>query len=120
VTTAQTSFLAWGVVAHCAADWFLQNHWMNVEKTDLRKLGGWVHAGIHGVAAALVFPWQAAVALALAHLLIDTRTPLVWWGRVVQQSTPEQAGAAYIPFAMGRDQAAHVLCIAVAAWWCGR
>lgn len=118
-TAHQTILLAWGLVAHCAADWFLQNHWMNAEKTDLRKLGGYVHAASHGLCAALVFPWPAAVALAVAHLVIDTRTPLAWWGKAVHQSTPEQAGPAYIPFAMGRDQAAHVLCIALAAWLCG-
>jgi hypothetical protein len=118
-TPYQTALLAWGVAAHCLADWLLQNHWMNAEKTDLRKLGGWVHAGIHGAVSALVFPWPAALALAAAHLIIDTRTPLVWWGRIVQQSDPEQAGAAYIPFTMGRDQAAHIVCIAVAAWACG-
>jgi hypothetical protein len=120
VNPTQTSLLVWGVVAHLVADWLLQNAWMNAEKVDLRKLGGWIHAWLHVVAAVTVFPFWPALALGVAHLLIDTRVPLVWWGRVIQQSSPEQAGVAYIPFAMGRDQAAHVLCIAIAAWLCGR
>lgn len=118
-TVQQTVLFAWGCVAHCAADWFLQNHWQATNKTNLRHPAGYVHAGLHGLFAAAVFPWPVALALAVAHLLIDTRKPLEWWGRVVRQSTPEQAGPAYIPFAMGRDQAAHVLCIALAAWICG-
>lgn len=116
----QVSLFVGGLIAHCAADWFFQNHWQAQHKTDLRHPAGYVHAGIHGLAALLVFPWPAALALAVAHLLIDTRTPLVWWGRLFRQSTPEEAGAAYVPFAMGRDQAAHLLCIAAAAWLCGR
>lgn len=119
-SVAQTCLLAWGIVAHCVADWFLQNHWQSTTKTDLRQIGGWVHAGIHGIAAAVVFPWPYAVGLSVAHLIIDTRKPLIWWGTLMRQSTPDQAGPAYIPFAMGRDQAAHVICIAVAAWMAGR
>ena len=92
---------------------------MATTKTDLRKLGGWLHAVTHLGAALLVFPVGWAIALAVAHLLIDTRLPLVWWGKLFRQSTPEQAGAAYVPFAMGRDQAAHLLTIAIAAWWAG-
>ncbi len=120
MTTAQTILLGWGLVAHCAADWFLQNHWQNAEKSNPRLVGGYVHAALHALCAALVFPWPVALALGLAHWFIDLRWPLVKWGELVRQSTPEQAGAAYIPFAMGRDQAAHILCTALAAWWCGR
>lgn len=116
----QTTLLVWGIAAHCLADWFLQNHWQATTKTDLRKLGGWVHAALHGLCAAMVFPWPYAAVLAVLHLLIDTRKPLEWWGRLVGQSAPEQAGPAYIPFAMGRDQAAHLICIALAAWLAGR
>lgn len=119
-TAAQTTLFVWGSVAHYAADWFLQNHWMATTKADLRKSGGYVHAGLHGLCALLVFPWPYALALTVAHLLIDTRKPLEWWGRLVGQSTPEQAGPAYIPFAFGRDQAAHFLCIALAAYLSGR
>jgi len=117
---AQTALLVWGFVAHCVADWFFQNHYQATTKGDLRKGGGWLHAGIHGGCALVVFPWPVAAALALVHLLIDTRHPLLWWGKLVGQSTPEQAGQAYLPFAFGRDQAAHFLCTAVAAYCCGR
>lgn len=117
----QTSLLAWGMVAHCVADWFFQGHWQASTKADLRNPGGWVHATLHGLCAAVVFPWPYALALAVAHLLIDTRKPLEWWGRLVGQSSKEQLPEViYWPFAFGRDQAAHFLCIAVAAWFAGR
>jgi hypothetical protein len=115
----QTSLLLWGIVAHLLSDWFLQNHWQSSGKTDLRNAAAWIHSGIHAAVSFLVFPGLAAVLLGLAHVVIDTRKPLVLWGKLVRQSTPEQAGPAYIPFAMGRDQAAHVLCIAFAAAACG-
>lgn len=117
---AQTALLAWGLVAHCFADWFLQTHWQAQNKTNLKHPAAYIHAWLHWACAMFVFPWPAALLLAVAHLLIDTRLPLVWWGKLVRQSTPEEIGPVYVPFAMGRDQAAHVLCIALAAWWCGR
>lgn len=119
-TEIQTALLVWGLTIHMLADWFFQNHWMAQNKTSLRHPAAYVHAGIHGLLALLVFPWQWCVSLFFCHLLIDLRTPLTNWGKWVGQSTPEQAGAAYIPFAFGRDQAAHWLCIAWAAYWCGR
>jgi hypothetical protein len=107
-----TQLCLWGIVAHMGADWFLQNEWMALNKTRLGHPAGLIHAAIHGAALAVVFPWPAALALAVSHYLIDLRAPLVWWRRLYRQTTE---GPVMIPFAMWQDQAAHILCIAAAA-----
>lgn len=105
---------AWGVVAHLVADWLLQNEWMALHKTTLRHPAAWVHSGTHLLCFLPVFGWRGAALLALSHVLIDTRKPLMWWRRLIGQ-TNDPANSAFVPFAMLQDQAAHVLCIAVAA-----
>lgn len=104
-----TALLVWGVVAHLVADWLLQSDWMAANKAKRRELhaerwGGmghrgyasvwWdrhpaalVHAGLHGVALAFVFGWLAA-ALAVVHLVIDTRGPVARWARLIRQTPP--------------------------------
>lgn len=80
-----------------------------------RHPAAYVHAGIHGLVLALVFGW-VAVPLALAHLVIDTRTPVAWWSRLIRQTQPGGQG-----FDIGADvriwadQVWHVATIAVAA-----
>lgn len=112
-----TGLLAWGIVAHLIADWPLQNAWI-AEHKALRQIrwrpagttdgpdgnvwprlamapGEWwdrhpaafVHAGIHGALLAAVFGWPA-ILVALAHLIIDTRTPLAWWSALIRQTPP--------------------------------
>ena len=107
-----TELLIWGVALHLVVDWLLQSEWMADHKPDLRHPAGWVHAGLHGLALAVIFPAAAAAVLALAHLLIDTRRPLSWWGRVCTQP---QEGPVAITIHIWRDQALHVATIAVAA-----
>jgi hypothetical protein len=94
-----TALMVWGLVAHLVADWPLQNDWMASRKADLRHPAGYVHAGIHGSLVAPVFGWVAAP-LALAHLLIDTRVPVVWWSRLIGQTQP----AGYSAFASRMDR----------------
>lgn len=112
-----TGLMVWGLVAHLIADWMFQNDWMASNKANLRHPAGYVHAGVHGVALALVFGW-VAVPLAVAHLLIDTRTPVVWLSRLVHQTQP---AARFPDVDMGMlvriwvDQVWHVACIAIAA-----
>lgn len=109
-----TDLFVWGFVAHCVADWLLQNEWMATYKTSLRHPAAWVHSGIHWAVLTPVFGWRAAGLLALSHILIDTRRPLAWWRKVYRQTTE---GPAFIPFAMWQDQVAHIVCLAVAAWF---
>jgi hypothetical protein len=109
-----TNLLLWGLVAHLFDDWFLQNDWMAKYKTSLRHPAAWVHSGIHLIALLFVFPPVVALALAVSHLLIDTRVPLAWWRRFYRQ-TSDPANPVFVPFAMWQDQAAHILCLAVAA-----
>jgi hypothetical protein len=124
-----SDLLVWGIVLHLIADWPLQNDWMANNKADLHNVAGYVHAGIHGLLLALVFGWAAAP-LALAHLLIDTRKPVVWWSRLVRQTQPYVAflptkdkGAPMLTPAVDvglmvrfwTDQVFHITCIAIAA-----
>jgi hypothetical protein len=108
-----TELLVWGIVAHLIADWPLQNDWMANNKARVRHPAGFVHAGIHGVALAFVFGWWA-LALAGAHYVIDLRTPVVWWSRLVRQTQPDTS----LSYSVGlevrfwTDQVFHIACIA--------
>lgn len=101
-----------GFVAHLVCDWMLQNEWMALNKVSLRHPAAWVHSGIHFAALLFVFSPVVAFALAVSHLLIDTRVPLQMWRKFYRQTTE---GAAFIPFAMWQDQALHIIFLAVAA-----
>ena len=119
-------FLIWGIVAHLVADWMLQNHWMATYKTSLKHPAAWVHSGIHLVFALLVFPWWGAAIIFVTHLLIDTRTPLIWWGNLIKQTGFPPIGSGDYPdrgevaqtsvalsVAFWRDQVAHIIVIAI-------
>lgn len=108
-----TDLFVWGLVAHLLADFFLQNEWQALNKTSLKHPAAWVHAGIHLGALLFVFPPLAALALAVSHLLIDTRVPLRWWRALIAQSTD---GRGFDAFAIWQDQAAHLLALALVAW----
>jgi hypothetical protein len=110
-----TDLLIWGFIAHVVADWFLQNEWMSDNKTSLRHPAAYAHSGIHLAAMMFVFPVWAAVALAVSHLLIDTRVPLQMWRRFYRQTTQ---GPVMLPFGMWQDQMLHLLCIAAFAIVC--
>lgn len=83
-----TELCVWGAVVHLVVDWLGQNEWMAVNKPSLRHPAGYVHAGLHGAAQLLVFPWWAALAIGVTHLLIDTRVPVGWWSRLIRQTQP--------------------------------
>jgi hypothetical protein len=113
-----TDLLIWGIVVHLVIDWLGQNEWIAVNKAKRRQrwlngrklleVGGgapithtqidsawwdrhpaaYVHAGMHGAAQLLVFPWPAALAIGVTHLLIDTRVPVAWWSRLIRQTQP--------------------------------
>lgn len=104
--------LLWGIVAHLIADWFFQNHWMAQYKTNLTHPAAWVHGGIHLLFTALVFPPIAVALIVAAHMLIDTRRPLIWWRRVYRQTT---TGEFAIHVAIWEDQVTHIAVIALTA-----
>lgn len=114
-----TDLLIWGIVAHLVADWLLQNHWMATYKTSLTHPAAWVHSGIHFLFLWPIFgPWVAFLLFA-SHILIDTRKPLQWWRATIRQTTdPENPASIHVAF--WGDQVLHILCIAVAAFVCGR
>jgi Protein of unknown function (DUF3307) len=109
---AATVLLVWGAMVHLVADWLLQNDWMALHKVNLRHPAAWVHSGIHTVGLLLVFAWPAALLIGIAHLLIDTRKPLLWWMRVVKQVPT----ATRLPIVeIWLDQVMHLTVIAGAA-----
>lgn len=126
-----SDILVWGIVLHLVADWPFQSDWMANNKQNLRHPAGYFHAAIHGLFLSIIFGW-AAIALAILHLLIDTRKPLIWWGRLMHQIQPANRvifqrwsvgdEVEEIPvYDMGMevriwvDQVFHIICIAVAA-----
>ena len=104
--------VVWVTVVHLVVDWLLQNDWIAEHKADLRHPAGYIHAGSHGLGLLLVFPPLAALALAVVHLLIDTRKPLQWWAKVMSQ---RDTGPEGVSLAIWRDQALHIATIAAAA-----
>lgn len=104
-----------GIVLHLIADWLLQNHWMANNKADLRHPAAWVHGAIHFAAMLFVFPVHISVAIAITHMLIDTRKPLVWWRKVYRQTTIDMHDHAGWHVAIWGDQVIHIVCIAIAA-----
>lgn len=114
-----TDLLIWGIVVHLVVDWLGQNEWMAVNKmkrrsrvvqvpsevsltgerysVPMRVDGPWwdrhpaayVHAGLHGAAQLLVFPWYGALAIGVTHLIIDTRWPVQAWSKLIRQTQPD-------------------------------
>lgn len=54
-----------------------------------RHPAAYIHAGIHGAVQLLIFPWWAALLIAATHLIIDTRTPVEWWSKLIRQTQPD-------------------------------
>jgi hypothetical protein len=104
--------LAWGVVVHLVVDWLFQNRWIAHNKHSLRHPAGYVHAGLHGLAMLLVFAPVAALVIAVAHLLIDTRRPLIWWASVMSH---DNASPMAEIVHVWRDQTLHIAVIAAVA-----
>jgi hypothetical protein len=51
VTMTVIAVLAWLQLKHYVADYLLQPGWMLETKGDLRRIGGYAHAGIHAFAS---------------------------------------------------------------------
>jgi hypothetical protein len=105
-------YLVWGLVAHLVADWFLQNEWMALNKTSLKHPAAWVHSFIHFCLFLPLFGLYGALVVFGTHLLIDTRVPLTWWGRVMRQ-TSNPKNRVTLHLSIWRDQVAHVIIVAV-------
>ena len=105
-----TDLLVWAIVAHLAADWLFQTNWMAIHKTKLRHPASWVHAGVYTLFMAILFPFFMALLIGVAHLLVDTRTPVRWWVRVVKGMPEGSPGMGMVE--MGVDQTIHVMVLA--------
>jgi hypothetical protein len=101
-----------GLVWHLIADWLLQNDFLSRNKYSLKYRASYVHSGIHLAGLLLIFPWHAALVIAITHLLIDTRLPLAWWRGFFKQT---RIGDVALHVAIWGDQTLHVVVIAVAA-----
>ncbi|WP_421761863.1 DUF3307 domain-containing protein [Devosia sp.] len=60
---------------HCVADYFLQPGWIIAGKGDLRKPGGYAHAGIHAAMTGVLLlvtatPLMTALLLVLAEFVV--------------------------------------------------
>lgn len=99
-----------GLIAHMVADWLLQNDWMVKNKSSLSHPATWVHAAIHAVLLGLALGWQARLVLSALHLLLDTRVPLRWWQRMMQQTTKGPLAATTMIWV---DQVIHVTAIGI-------
>lgn len=49
MVTVAVGVLIWLQVKHFVADYLLQPDWVLAAKGDMRRMGGYVHAGIHAV-----------------------------------------------------------------------
>ena len=102
-----------GLIAHLIADWFFQNEWQALNKTNPLHPAGYLHAAIHGyLMLRFGFPWAAALWIAVAHWLIDLRFGLAWWRQGFCQTTE---GPMAIHVAIWQDQAAHLIVLYIAA-----
>ena len=112
-TIEATILLTWGIAIHLFCDWLLQNDWMARYKSDLRHPAAYVHSGIHFLGLLLIFSPLIALLIAIIHLLIDTRVPLIWWRRIFRQTT---IGDVALHVALWGDQVAHITVIAIVAY----
>lgn len=113
-----------GLLAHIIADWFLQNDWMAQYKVSLKHPAAWIHSGIHFLCFWPVIGFPMAGFVFVTHILIDTRVPLNWWKRVYRMKSydpKQEPGSMWnviaSQVAFWQDQMAHVLVIAIAAWF---
>lgn len=101
------------LVLHLVGDWLLQNDWMARYKIKLTHPAAWVHASIQGVLLGLVFGWLGGLVLGLIHMLVDTRVPQLWWGRVFGQTHTGEMSAHVLVWG---DQVIHIGTIALWIW----
>lgn len=107
-----TQLFVWGSLLHLVADWLLQTEWMTRHKTNLRHPAGWVHGGVHALLLSAVFPWGAALAVGVIHVIVDTRVPLRWWLRHYKRLSD---GPHRLTVEIWADQVLHLVIIALAA-----
>lgn len=105
-----------GFVLHLFCDWILQNHWMAQNKSSLKHSAAYVHSGLHFLGLLLIFPWYAALIIAILHLLIDTRVPLAFWRGFFRQT---QEGDVALHIQIWSDQVTHVVVLAIVALMIG-
>lgn len=109
-----------GLLAHLVADWFFQNEWQAANKNNLTHPAAWLHFGAHAACMLAVWPWHAALIVAVTHALIDTRKPLIWWRARLRMTSyspnaSAQQNAMAVHVALWQDQAAHAIVLGIVA-----
>lgn len=104
-----TTLLLYGIVIHLFCDWILQNRLMSENKSNLLHPAAFTHAYIHFVGMSFLFPWYAALLIAITHLLIDTRVPLAWWRGFFGQTQDDTHVQIW------SDQVLHITILAIVA-----
>jgi hypothetical protein len=110
-----TALLAWGSLIHLVCDWVLQNDWMARNKVNPAHPASYVHAGIHTLGLALIYPAWAALAIGAIHWFIDLRFALAAWRHAFGQDS----GPVAVHVAIWEDQAVHLAVLGVFALACG-
>lgn len=112
VLTLATVMLVCLQVKHFVADYLLQPHWVLTGKGDMRKSGGYVHAGIHAIGSipAYLIAGLGAVevgALMLAEFVIHY---IIDYSKAGMSSRSHAGPDKAVYWAMhGADQFAHQL-----------
>lgn len=104
-----------------------------------RHNAAYTHAGLHALFLLIVFPLWAALLICVLHLIIDTRSPLDWWGKFTRQTVDREGYVNIFPsddFYRGReehrerylgigthvgiwrDQTAHIIVLALVSLLC--
>lgn len=99
-----------------------KDDWQANHKTNWTHPAAWIHSGFHLGALLFVFRWEIALAVAATHFLIDLRTPLIWWRKLIGMKQfdprPEMEGSMHnqiaVHVAFWQDQMAHIAILIIA------
>lgn len=108
------------LMAHILGDWILQTEWQALNKeTNWRAMTA--HVSVYSAVVLVVlgvrFGWTdasvyaAVVALAIVHVILDRRRPLLWFMRVARITVAREPEAWFM---IAVDQAVHVLFLGMA------
>lgn len=106
---------------HLVCDFLWQPTWMLSGKDDFRKLGGYAHAGVHGLCTAVLLgvfgvgDWFELGSFdAVVHYMVDR------WKVHIGRRAKLTPNLPQYWWAFGIDQYAHVLTYLMVVWLAGR
>jgi len=103
------------LMAHILGDWILQTEWQALNK-DKNWRAMTAHVFVYSVVVFAVLGWRlgwgsagvytAVVALAIVHVVLDRRRPLLWFMKVARITVTREPEAWFM---IAVDQAVHLL-----------